>query len=72
MLDEARAIGTRKGPTCSVAILLETRPDIASELREALAARDIPSSAIAAALKRRGIEFNQESLQRHRRGACRC
>lgn len=70
LLDDARALKAQRGTPCSVRTLLETSP-LAAELAEALAA-DVPATALAAALKRRGVNIGYDALQRHRRGACRC
>ena len=71
LLDDALAIGLRKGPNCSVDRLYQYRPDLAAELAEALTA-DVTATSISAALKRRGVEISAETLQRHRRAACAC
>jgi len=44
----------------------------ADDLRTAIADDAITAAAIARALNQRGIEIGQESIQRHRRGACAC
>lgn len=71
LLDDAKALTTRRGSVCSVDMFYASRPDLSAELREALNA-DVSASAIAAALKRRGIDLPEGTLARHRRGACRC
>lgn len=46
--------------------------DDAADLQAALDDDAITGTAIARALNQRGIEIGQESIQRHRRGACAC
>lgn len=73
LADEARASVTRKGGRCETGLLLDRlgEPD-RSELLEALTDETVEGSALSRALKGRGVYISQYSLQRHRRGACRC
>ena len=71
LLDEARALTVKKGPPCDVDRLFTYRPDLAAEIREAIAS-EVDATAIAAALKRRGLEIGPNSIARHRRKACQC
>ena len=71
LLDEAQGLITRNGSVCGVERFYTHRPDLAAQLREALTA-DVPGSAIAAALKKRGIDLPALTIQRHRRGDCKC
>jgi hypothetical protein len=69
----AEETGTRKGPRCAVALLLadlgdEDRPQVEA----ALGNSRVTTSAIVAALGRMGREIGDSSVQRHRRGGCRC
>ena len=63
----------KKGPPCSVSLLLE---DLNDEDRaaviEAMADAKIPSTAIDRALLKEGYRVGSHSLQRHRRGECAC
>ena len=70
LLDEARAIGTSKGPDCSVGKLL-LDPVIGPELAQALAAT-VQSTALGKALKARGYAVLSDTIARHRRGDCKC
>lgn len=71
LLDEALSLGVRKGPTCDVERFYVHKPELAAQLREALAA-DVATTAICAALKKRGIDIAPHTLQRHRRAQCKC
>jgi len=71
LLDEALSLGTSKGPTCEVERFYVHKPELAVQLREALEA-DVQSTAIARALKNRGIDLSAHTIQRHRRRQCRC
>jgi hypothetical protein len=63
----------KKGPTCSVLILLgELNDDDAEALREALADPKVPGTAIQRALLKEGHRIGAYNIQRHRRGACTC
>lgn len=70
--DAARAL-YHKGPTCSVAVALETLPpDQVDLLRKALENANARGVDIADALCGLGFEMNAHTVQRHRRGRCRC
>ena len=71
LLDEARALTVRKGPPCAVESLYIHKPELAAQMREALAS-EVKATAIAAALKARGVDITAHTIQRHRRGECRC
>lgn len=63
----------KKGPTCSVLILLgELNKDDAEALREAMADAKVPGTSIARALLREGHRMSANNIQRHRRGMCSC
>ena len=73
LLDEMRAEATLKGPACSVRLLLDgMAPDERADLLSAFADPSILTSVIARVLHKRGYTIGQETLQRHRRGSCRC
>ena len=62
-----------KGPTCTVTVLLSTMDDDDADLlRKAMANPYAPTTAIAAALADQGYRITAATLQRHRRGECRC
>lgn len=71
LLDDAIALTTHRGSTCSVGIFLDRHPDIADDLRAAMGA-EVSAAAIAAALKARGLDLGAESIQRHRKERCKC
>ena len=62
-----------KGPTCTMALALETLPaDKSDLLRRALENPSARGVDIADALTAYGIECTSHTVQRHRRGRCRC
>ena len=62
-----------KGPTCTMALALETLPaDQADLLRRALENPNARGVDITDALTVFGIETTSHTVQRHRRGRCRC
>lgn len=71
LLDEARALTKRPGSTCGVELLFLHRPDLEAQLREALAA-NIDATAIARALKAKGVDVSADALRRHRSKSCKC
>jgi transcription elongation factor GreA-like protein len=63
----------KKGPTCSVKILLKDLPaEDAKALREAMADERVPGTAIERALFKEGHRLAAHVIQRHRRGMCSC
>lgn len=73
LLAEIRA--TRKQhPLCLVAVVLPTLSDEdATDLREAIADPTVYGTTISNTLaKLRNVDLPSDSIQRHRRGACRC
>lgn len=63
----------KKGPTCSVALLLtDLNDDDAAALIDALADPKVPGTAIERALLKEGHRMPAYNLQRHRRGLCSC
>lgn len=65
----------RKGPPCSVAVLLAEMPEAKAEAFAELLARphaSMPGSFIARAVREEGYYISGETVQRHRRGDCIC
>lgn len=71
LLEEAQALSARIGGVCAVERFYIHHPELGSQFREAITA-DVPGAAISAALKKRGIELSQLTIQRHRRKVCKC
>lgn len=72
LLAEAQAAQGRIGGQCSVASLLERLdPTEQAELLEALNA-DVQAKALSRAMKDRGWDIAAQTIQRHRRGDCKC
>ena len=68
----ARSLYT-KGPTCTMALALETLPDDKADLlRKALENASARGVDIADALSAFAFEVTPHTVQRHRRGRCRC
>lgn len=72
LADEARAAARPHGPKCGVGQLQVTDPALYAEILNAFRDDGLATSWIAAALKGRGVSLSQDTLQRHRRGDCRC
>ena len=74
LLAEMRnAEDARRGPRCSVTVVLESMNDEdAADLRAALGDPTITGSVIARILRNRGHRITEQSVTRHRRGACLC
>lgn len=71
--DEARQLVPVKGGTCSLGRLLtEASASDRKEYLDALGDSTIPASAIARALKVRGVNLVEQTIARHRRGDCKC
>lgn len=75
--DEALTVArqTGKGPSCTVGkMFARMDDDLATEVRDVMADNAIPMSALAAALKARGIDGvpRAQTLARHHRGECSC
>lgn len=63
----------KKGPTCSVGLLLSTLDDkTADTLRRAMANPHAGGVTISDALREMGHAVAAPAVQRHRRGQCRC
>ena len=72
LVDDVRAAMTGPGVQCSIPGIFTANPEIADELRSVLADRSLHSTAIMRVLKSRGITIADNTLQRHRRGDCKC
>jgi hypothetical protein len=73
LLDELRAASTRRGPHCSVDVLLNSiEPDLAKEVREAMVDSTITKTVLARGLRANGHRVTDEAVQRHSRGSCSC
>jgi hypothetical protein len=70
-LGEFEQAGHRPGPKCFIAILPFT-DEQRSKVDGALARRDITAAAIARVLNDWGYILSRQSVERHRRGECRC
>ena len=63
----------RKGPPCSISVILgELDKDDRTALVEALTNPLIAHTAIYRVLADNGFRVNLNTVQRHRRGECRC
>ena len=70
--DGARSL-YHKGPTCSIAMALEgLPPEQATNLQLALDNGNARGVDIADALVALGYDLTSHTVQRHRRGRCRC
>lgn len=78
LADELRAppLGLHRGQMCTVRLLLDdletADPEGAAALREVLAGTQLPASTIARRLQAAGWPIGVSTMQRHRRGECRC
>lgn len=73
LLAEIDAASTRRGPDCAVAVVLTELPaDDADDLRIALSNVRYTATSIAKTLTTRGFRIGDTSINRHRRGSCRC
>lgn len=75
VLDEIAAQRVGAGSQCRVRIALSQLPaEVASGYAEAIAMPQevAQGSAISRALRKRGVELGQHSIQRHRRDGCTC
>ena len=73
LLEEIAAVPPVKGPRCSVASFMDgLDPDDAADLRTALTSAYMTSAIYRALRKRYPNTPNENTLARHRRGACSC
>lgn len=71
LLEEAEALESRRGGSCSVGLLAVSDPGLFAELVEALAS-SLTAAAISRALRARGVEIAGATIARHRAGGCKC
>lgn len=71
---ESAAADLRPGPPCTAGLMLETLDDeLRADVETALATKGIPTSAVVARLRARGIKSPaQHTLNRHARKDCSC
>jgi hypothetical protein len=70
---EAEKAAFRKGPPCGIEIVYsKIGKEDAAALGAYLADLEVPSTAIARALKADGHNVGAQAVQRHRSGVCRC
>lgn len=63
----------RSGGTCAIVkVRAQLDAETAAELDALMADEAVQGSAIARALESLGFQIKRDSLQRHRRGDCRC
>lgn len=74
LLDEAKALTPRKGPTCGVGRFLAAISDeMRTDVLDALHNHDCTDAGLIAALKARGFEPPGVAVWgHHRRGGCKC
>lgn len=74
LLDEARQHHRQKGQPCTMGSFLASLSDTErAEVVDALTDRSVPSTALRDALVDRGHQPPAaQTMQRHRRGECRC
>ena len=72
--DDAKQALVPRGPVCTVAALLARLPDgDAAEVVAALNDPHVPTAGLQRAMEARGWNPpRQQTIQRHRRGECRC
>jgi hypothetical protein len=67
------ALHWQKGPSCTIGQALDTLPsDQAAHLAKALDNTNARAIDIAMALEALGVRMSAHTVQRHRRGVCRC
>ena len=73
LVDEARGQLGRPGTQCLVAVFRATlSPADLSDFDEAVLEPDVTAMALSRALKARGTTLPYHSINRHRRGDCKC
>lgn len=73
IIEEIRQSSPRKGPSCSVGMILRSvGGDQAKALNAAMSDLDIQSGAIAKWLGKQGFDCKSHTVARHRRKECRC
>ena len=74
LLDEAKRLSRKPGPTCGVAIAVAEHPR-GKEIAEVVAAcerRDVQFTAASTALGNAGIHLKSDALSRHAHRRCGC
>lgn len=74
LLDEVveESVGVGPGGTCTIKILSRSwTPEFLAEFNAALESTAF-STVISAVLLKRGIDIPAQTVQRHRKGRCRC
>lgn len=72
-LSDIRAYNSRRGPRCSVAVLMNSAPPlIADKVQRALEDPSLQTKAISRWLNDQGYEMSHWQMQYHRRGDCSC
>jgi hypothetical protein len=74
-LDQFAAASVRKGPGCTVGLLLGALPPSEAEVLAAvLAAGEVeyPHAVVSRVLKEQGHRIERSTIARHRRGECAC
>lgn len=70
---DIRARTVVKGPPCSIRIILGALPpEDSADLIDVLADPTVTASAIVEGLRLRNVEVQATTIQRHRRGLCKC
>lgn len=72
LAEDLEAAVRHPGGTCWYPTLIQTlHPEDAAVLEAAMAS-GVSSGVLSIVLRKRGIEIGSVSIQRHRRGACKC
>lgn len=72
LADHLAAAHTNRGSRCTMAKLLESLTDPDRDALVKAMGSEMPGQAIARALRAAGHEISGTTVQRHRRGDCRC
>lgn len=73
LLDRARALQARKGPPCTLRVLLESLDATErADLEAVVADGAINATTIAALLREDGRPIGEDTIRRHRTGRCAC
>ena len=77
LLNDARTLQRKPGYPCGVAttshrLRTNDRTTLADLLEEGIEDPDIQATALARALKARGVDLPDFTISRHRRGDCSC
>lgn len=67
------AVETRKGPKCTIALLIEDLdPETAEGLKQVLGDKRVSHTIISRVLRSRGHFVGDSTIGRHRLGKCKC